>query len=337
MSDADAPAPPTYDDIVDAAARLEGVAVHTPLLEAPLLNDAAGCRVLVKAENLQRTGAFKLRGAWNRISRLTDEEKARGVLCYSSGNHAQAVAHAATRAGTTAIVVMPATAPRLKVARCKAFGAQVTLHDGDRQSMVARAEAIAQEQGRVLVPPFDDPFVIAGQGTVGLEMVDDMLARGIAPDVVLVPCGGGGLAAGVGTAVAYHFPDTAIVGVEPAGYDDTAQSLAAGARVTITPGAASLCDALLVPQPGIITFAVNRALLADAVTVDDDEVRRAMAAAFEHLKIVLEPGGAAALAALLAGKVDHAGKTVAVVASGGNVDAAVFADAITGTGQNRFA
>ncbi len=325
----DTPALPTYDDIVDAAARLEGVAVGTPLLEVPLLNEAAGCRLLVKAESLQRTGSFKLRGAWNRISRLNDAEKARGVLCYSSGNHAQAVAHAAALAGTQATVVMPATAPALKVARCKAYGATVIQHEGDRRSMVARAEQIARDENRVLVPPFDDPHVIAGQGTVGLEIVDDLLARGIIPEVVLIPCGGGGLAAGVSTAIAQHFPETAIHGVEPAGYDDTARSLAAGTRTAITPGAVSLCDALLVPEPGVLTFAINRMHLRNAVTVGDGEVRHAMAAGFAHLKVVIEPGGAAALAAALSAKVDVADKTVIVIASGGNVDAAVFAQAIT--------
>ncbi len=321
--------PPTYDDIVEAAGRLKGVAARTPLLEAPLLNERAGARVFIKAEMLQKTGAFKLRGAWNRISRLSEAEKNRGVLCYSSGNHAQAVAASATLAGTSSIVVMPATAPALKVARCRAFGATVVLHEGDRHSMVARATELAKTEGRVLVPPFDDPFVIAGQGTVGLEIAEDLTACGIVPDVVLVPCGGGGLMAGTATAIKMHFPAAALYGVEPVGFDDTARSLVAGERVANEPGAHSICDALLVPEPGVLTFAVNAALLSGGVAVSDDEVRDAMAAAFEHLKVVTEPGGAVALAAVLSGKLDLKGKTVVVVASGGNVDAATFAAAIT--------
>lgn len=319
---------PTYDDVVAAAARLEGVAARTPLLEAALLNQRAGARVLVKAEMLQKTGAFKLRGAWNRIAQLTDDEKARGVLCYSSGNHAQAIAASAGLAGTTATVVMPATAPALKVERCKAFGATVVLHEGDRYSMVTRATDIAAAEGRVLIPPFDHPDIIAGQGTVGLEIAEDMTARRLTPDAVIIPCGGGGLSAGVCLAIHERFPEAALYGVEPAGFDDTKRSLAAGSPIANTPGARTLCDALMVPEPGALTFPINARLLTDVATVTDDEVCEAMAAAFEHLKVVTEPGGAAALAAVLANKFDLAGKTVVAIASGGNVDPTLFADAI---------
>ncbi len=319
---------PTYDDVVAAAARLESVAARTPLLEAALLNQRAGARVLVKAEMLQKTGAFKLRGAWNRIAQLSDDEKARGVLCYSSGNHAQAIAASATLAGTTATVVMPATAPALKVERCKALGATVVLHEGDRYSMVARATDIADREGRVLIPPFDHPDIIAGQGTVGLEIAEDMTARRLTPDAVIIPCGGGGLSAGVCLAIHERFPEAALYGVEPAGFDDTKRSLAAGSPVANTPGARTLCDALMVPEPGALTFPINARLLTDIATVTDDEVCDAMAAAFEHLKVVTEPGGAAALAAVLANKFDLAGKTVVAIASGGNVDPTLFADAI---------
>jgi threonine dehydratase len=318
----------TYDDVVAAAARLRDVAMRTPLLEAALLNEVAGARVLVKAEMLQKTGAFKLRGAWNRIAQLSDDERARGVLCYSSGNHAQAIAASASLAGTTATVVMPATAPALKVERCKAFGATVVLHDGDRYSMVTRATDIADREGRVLIPPFDHPDIIAGQGTVGLEIAEDMTARDLEPDAVVVPCGGGGLSAGVCLAIHERFPQAALYGVEPAGFDDTKRSLAAGRPVANTPGARTLCDALMVPEPGALTFPINARLLSDVATVTDDEVCHAMAVAFEHLKVVTEPGGAAALAAVLAGKWDLAGKTVVSIASGGNVDPAVFARAI---------
>jgi threonine dehydratase len=319
---------PTYKDIEAAAVRLAGVAARTPLLEAALLNEAAGVRVLVKAEMLQKTGAFKLRGAWNRLSQLSDDEKSRGVLCYSSGNHAQAVAASAILAGTTATVVMPSTAPGVKAAKCRAFGATVVLHDGDRPSMVARATEMATAEGRVLVPPFDDPDIIAGQGTVGLEIAQDMTARDLKPDAVVIPCGGGGLAAGICLAIREHFPEAALYGVEPAGFDDTKRSLEAGTRVANEPGARTLCDALMVPEPGALTFSINKRLMTGVVTVTDAEVRRAMAAGFEHLKIVAEPGGAAALAAVLAGKLNLAGQTVAVVASGGNVDPDVFANAI---------
>lgn len=319
---------PTYKDIEAAAVRLASVAARTPLLEAALLNEAAGVRVLVKAEMLQKTGAFKLRGAWNRLSQLSDDEKSRGVLCYSSGNHAQAVAASAILAGTTATVVMPSTAPGVKAAKCRAFGATVMLHDGDRPSMVARATEMATAEGRVLVPPFDDPDIIAGQGTVGLEIAQDMTARGLKPDAVVIPCGGGGLAAGICLAIHEHFPEAALYGVEPTGFDDTKRSLEAGTRVANEPGARTLCDALMVPEPGALTFSINERLMTGVVTVTDAEVRRAMAAGFEHLKIVAEPGGAAALAAVLAGKLNLAGQTVAVVASGGNVDPDVFANAI---------
>ena len=223
---------------------------------------------------------------------------------------------------------MPSTAPTLKIARCRAFGADVVLHEGDRPSMVARAAEMATAKDRVLVPPFDDPDIIAGQGTVGLEIAEEMIARDVKPDAVVIPCGGGGLAAGICIAIHEYFPDTALYGVEPAGFDDTRRSLEAGARVTNEPGARTLCDALMVPKPGTLTFAINVRLLTEIVVVTDAEVCHAMAAGLEHFKVVAEPGGAAALAAVLAGKLDLLGKTVVVVASGGNVDPAVFADAI---------
>jgi len=319
---------PTFDHVADAAERLRDVAVRTPLLEAPLLNDLVGGRVLVKAEVLQRTGSFKFRGAYNRVSRTTQEERTRGVLCFSSGNHAQGVAAAAQLFKTRAYIVMPATAPALKVARCKAMGAEVILHDGDRRSMEQRTEALAKEKGLVLVRPFDDRFVIAGQGTVGLEIAAQLAERQTFADLVLVPCSGGGLVAGIALALERQSPATAVYSAEPAGFDDMACSLAAGTRVANAPGRSSICDALQVPEPGAITFAVNKPRLRGGLVVNDDEVRRAMAIAFEHLKIVVEPGGAVGLAAILAGRVDVRGRTVVVVASGGNVDPAVFRSAI---------
>ena len=324
-----APAPPAYADIEAAAGRLKGVAVRTPLLSAPTLDALAGARIFVKAEPLQRTGSFKFRGAYNCLSRLSEEQRRRGVICFSSGNHAQGVSAAAQLLGVRATVVMPAQAPHIKVERCRGYGADVVLHDGDRASMVARAEALAAAGGLALVRPFDDPAVIAGQGTVGLELAAQLAERGAHADAVLVPCGGGGLTAGIAIALERDFPGVPIHTVEPAGFDDTARSLAAGERLANAPGAASICDALLVPQPGALTFPVNLRLGARGLVVTDAAVREAMAAAFAHLKIVVEPGGAVALAAVLSDVLDCRGKTVAVIASGGNVEPAVFAEALS--------
>ena len=324
---------PTFADVQAAAGRLRGRAVVTPLLESPLLNEELGVRVLVKAEALQRTGSFKFRGAYNHISRLAEAGRCRGVVAYSTGNHAQGVAAAARLAATPALIVMPADAPEVKLNNTRAWGAEVVFYDRDRDSREEIAGQIADERGLALVPPFDHPWTIAGQGSVGLELAEQAAALGAELDAVLVPCGGGGLISGCALALAERAPHAAIYAVEPTGFDDTACSLAAGARQHIRVGAQSFCDALLAPMPGELTFAINRKLLAGGLVVDDDEVARAMRLAFRHLKLVLEPGGAVALAAVAAEKLDCRGKTVAVVASGGNVDAETFAAALNRGGD----
>ena len=320
--------PPTIDDVQSAAERLAGVAVRTPLLESPLLNELLGGRVLVKAEALQRTGSFKFRGTYNRISRLSDDERVNGVVSFSSGNHAQGVAAASKQCGTKALIVMPDDAPKVKVANTKAWGAEVTLHDPATTSREEVAEAAADERGALIVPPFDHPLIMAGQGTVGLELAGQAADAGATLDAVLVPCGGGGLISGCATALAACAPGVPVFAVEPEGYDDTMRSLAAGNRQRAAPDAASFCDALRAQTPGELTFSVNRRLLAGGFAVSDDEVAHAMRLAFLYLKLVVEPGGATALAALASGKYDGRGKTVAVVASGGNVDPETYCAAL---------
>jgi threonine dehydratase len=321
---------PTYEDVLDAAARLDGLAVKTPLLRHDALDEATGAKVFVKAECLQRTGSFKFRGAYNRISRLTDAELKRGVVAFSSGNHAQGVAAAAALMKTPAVIVMPSDAPRAKIEGTKALGGEVIVYDRWTESREEIGARISRERGAVLVPPFEDFHVIAGQGTVGLEAARQLEALGQTADLLLAPASGGGLVGGVGLAFGALSPATKIYAVEPEGYDDYVQSLAAGHPVSVKPTTPSLLDALMSPAPGEMTFALNRRQLSGALTVSDDEALAAMALAFRHLKIVLEPGGAAALAAVLAGKLEVAGRTVVVVASGGNVDAAVYTRAIGG-------
>jgi len=318
---------PTFDDVLDAARVIKGVAVRTPLIESPTLNERLGGRVLMKAENLQVMGAFKFRGAYNRIARLSEAEKARGVVAYSSGNHAQAVAAAARRVGTSALIVMPADSPAIKVAGVRANGGEVRLYDRYTESREAIGQEIARERGSVLVPPFDDPFVIAGQGTAGLEILED--ADGPI-DQLLSGCSGGGLIAGLNLAFEARSADTRVIGVEPALYDDTARSLAAGERIGVDPTGKSICDALMTPIPGELTFPINQRRLERAVSVTDEEVAAAVAYAFKTLKLVVEPGGAVSLAALLAGKVSTEGRTTAILLSGGNVDPALFSRIIEG-------
>jgi threonine dehydratase len=315
---------PDFADVEAAAGRLRGLAVPTPLLESETLNERVGGRVLLKSECLQRTGSFKFRGAYNAINH-TD---ANAVVAYSSGNHAQGVARAARLLGRQATIVMPADAPAIKLEHTRADGAEVRLYDRQRESREAIGAAIAAERGAVLIRPYDDPCIIAGQGTVGLEVAEQARAAGAIPDAALIPCGGGGLIAGCSLALTELCPGIEIFAVEPAGFDDTRRSLAAGARVDNPAGAGSICDALLAPCPGELTFALNRRLLAGGLAVSDAAVSRAQGFAFRHLKLVVEPGGAVALAALLAGALEVRGRTVAVVLSGGNVDPAAFAQAL---------
>ncbi len=319
---------PRFADVEAAAERLAGHAVLTPLVESPLLNERLGARVLVKAEPLQRTGSFKFRGAFNNVSQLGDAERKHGVVAYSSGNHAQATAAAARQAGIDAVMVMPDDAPRIKIDNTRAWGAEVVLYERASRVREEVAKQIADQRGATVVPPFDHPWTIAGQGTVGLEIAAQAAALGAELDAVLVPCSGGGLIAGCALALAERAPGAALYAVEPEGFDDTARSLAAGSRQEARPGARSFCDALLAPTPGELTFAINREHLAGGLAVSDHEVAQAMRLAFVYLKLVIEPGGATALAALASGKLDCRGKTVAVVASGGNVDAETFAAAL---------
>jgi threonine dehydratase len=320
--------PPAYCDIVDAALRLRGVATITPLLDCPAADDICGGRVLVKAEVLQRTGSFKFRGAYNLISRLAPEQRRNGVVAYSSGNHAQAVAAVARLLGLPATIVMPEDAPRLKIEATQGYGAEVVLYDRFGESREEIAAAIVAERGAVLVPPFDHPSIIAGQGTVGLEIVEQAAERNLSPDIVLVPCSGGGLVAGIATSVRESHPDASIYSVEPRSFDDTARSLRSGRRERAADGARSICDALLAPTPGELTFSINKRLLAGGLAVSDDMARDAMAFAFRRLKLVVEPGGAVALAAVLHGLVDCTGRTVVVVCSGGNVDASLYREVL---------
>ena len=316
----------TLADIEAAAARLAGHAVETPLIESPALNERLGRRVLIKPETLQRVGAFKFRGAYNRLAQLSPEEAKRGVVAYSSGNHAQGVALAARLLGVPAMILMPSDAPAVKIEATRGYGAEVKLYDRLTESREALGAGVAAERGVVIVPSFDDPDIIAGQGTIGLELVRQIAALGAELDVVVAPIGGGGLMAGLSTAVKALSPSTAIVGVEPEGFDDTLRSLQKGERINIKPTTRSLCDALESPAPGELTFPVLQKTVADIAVVSDAEVAEAMRYAFAVLKLVVEPGGAVGLAALLAGKVKTWGEGVTgLVLSGGNVDPELFA------------
>jgi threonine dehydratase len=327
VSDANRPLP-TIDDVRAAAERIKGKAVLTPLLESPPLNARLGGRLLVKAEALQRTGSFKFRGAYNTLVQFDERQRRGGVVTYSSGNHAQGVAAAAQMLGIPATIVMPADAPQIKIANTKGYGAEVVLYDRYKESREDVGAKIARERGATIVAPYDEPQVIAGQGTAGLEIAAQAKALGATLDAVITCCGGGGLTAGIALAISAESPGTPIYTAEPEGFDDTRRSLASGERVSNDPAARSICDALLAPTPGVLTFAINKRLLKAGFAVSDVEVRRAMATAFNDLKLVVEPGGAAALAAVLSGKFPLAGKTVAVTASGGNVDRETFAAAL---------
>ena len=320
----------TFEDVQSAAALLSGHVVETPLLESPALNERLGGRVLIKPETLQRVGAFKFRGAYNRLARLTAEQRIGGVVAFSSGNHAQGVALAARLLGMPALIVMPGDAPTVKVEATRGYGAEVRFYDRATDDREAIAAAAAAERRAVVVPAFDDPFVIAGQGTIGLEIVRQAEARGVSIDVLLSPVGGGGLLAGVSLAMKALSPNTAIHGVEPAGFDDTRLSLEAGERRGAPPVAWSLCDALESSMPGVLTFPILQRSLASIVAVTDAEVAEAMRVAYATLKLVVEPGGSVALAALLAGRIHLAGRTAAIILSGGNVDAALFARVLVG-------
>jgi threonine dehydratase len=319
---------PTFADIEDARKRLAGYAVATPLLESHHLSELAQGRILIKAESLQRTGSFKFRGAWNRISRLDPTTAKGGVVAYSSGNHAQGVAAAAQLKGFPAVIVMPADTPEIKKGNTRAYGAEIVTYDRATESREAIAIRIAGERSAIIVPPFEDRHVIAGQGTVGLELADQAAALGAKLDVVLIGTSGGGLAAGIALAIEAKSPSTRVYVVEPEGFDDYGRSLRSGKIERNAKASGSICDALLSPEPGRLTMAINRPRLAGGLAVSEKEVRRAVRYAFERLKLVIEPGGAASLAAILAQKIETQGKVFGVVASGGNVDPALFAEII---------
>ena len=330
--DGAAPSPPSFADIEAASERLLGKAVGTPLLEFPALNDRTGGRILIKAETLQRTGSFKFRGAFNRISLIPESARGAGVVAYSSGNHAQGVAAAAALLGVPATIVMPADAPAIKLANTRAFGAEVVTYVRSEESREALAQEMAERRGATLVRPFDDTGIIAGQGTCGLEIARQAADRGVELDAAVVCCGGGGLTSGCALALSELSPRTRVYAAEPADFDDTRRSLERGERVAIEPEGTSFCDALLSHIPGELTFSINRDLLAGGLVASDVEVAEAMAYAFRTLKLVVEPGGAVALAAVLSGRIDVQGKTVAVTLSGGNVDPATFARVLAEAG-----
>lgn len=317
--------------IRSAAARARGLR-RTPLLSSPGLDREAGRRVLVKAECLQVTGSFKARGAWAAISALAPEERARGVLAYSSGNHAQGVGWAAAAHGVPAVILMPFDAPSVKIENTRSYGAEVVLYDRATENRDALGLRLATERGLTLVPPFDHPEVIAGQGTVGLEIAAQAAEAGVAEADVLVCCGGGGLSAGIALALEGEAPGLRVRTAEPTGFDDMARSLAEGHPVGNPRATGSICDAILTPRPGALTFPILRRLAGPGLAVTDDEALAAMALAFRHLRIVLEPGGAVSLAAALSRPGEIDGDVVICVASGGNVDAARFAAAITAGG-----
>jgi len=320
---------PTFDDVLAADQRVAGVVRETPVLTHPALDAAAGAEVLVKAECLQVTGSFKIRGAMNRLSQIPEAGRKAGVVAYSSGNHAQGVARAARLLGMPALIVMPSDAPQVKVDGVLADGGEVHLYDRNNESREAISQDLAAERGAIVVPSFDDFDIIAGQGTLGLEFARQAASMGAPLDHLVCCAGGGGLITGVALAFEGLSGDTKIWAAEPQGHDDWARSLAAGEVIANAPGTRSFCDAILTPAPGKLTFPLGQRLLAGGLVVTDEEVRAAMRHAFRYLKIVAEPGGAAALAAVLRGVPEGmCGGRVGVVVTGGNVDAAVFADVI---------
>ena len=319
---------PTFGDLLAARRRLGTLACRTPLIEHPALNAWVGGRVLLKAENLQRVGAFKFRGAYNKVAQVDKAAFPGGVVACSSGNHAQGVAAAATLMGLRSAIVMPADAPRLKIERTRAFGAEVVAYDRVSEDRDAIARELCRSRSAAYVHPFDDVDVISGQGTAGLEMMEQAEAIGATPDIVLVGASGGGLISGVSIAVKEKSPSTVIYSVEPAGFDDLARSLDSGTHERNAALSGSICDALLAVTPGELTFEVARRNLAGGLAVTDEEAKAAVRYAFEELKLVVEPGGAVSLAAILSGKLPFRGKTVAAVLSGGNIDPSLFAEII---------
>jgi threonine dehydratase len=314
--------------IVAARARLRGHARRTPLLSSPFLDEIAGRRLFVKAECLQHTGSFKFRGGWSAVSALDPAVRARGVIAFSSGNHAQGVALAAKLHGVPSVIIMPSDAPKLKIANTRALGAEVVLYDRANEDRDAIGARLSEERRLTLIKPFDEPQVIAGQGTTGLEIAEQAEEEGVKSAEVLIPCGGGGLTSGIALALETSAPGFRVRPCEPEGFDDTTRSLASGRIERNASLSGSICDAIITPQPGNITFPILQRLAGSGIVVSDEEALRAMALAFTRLKIVVEPGGAVALAAALfhGGQLEE--ETAIVVTSGGNVDADVFARAL---------
>jgi len=314
----------TLKDIQDAAVRLEGKAVRTPLLTNRELNERSGAQIFVKPENLQHIGAFKFRGAYNRLCQFDEQQRRNGAVAFSSGNHAQGVALAAKMLGMPATIVMPKDAPEVKVAGTRSLGAEIRFYDRWKESREEIAREISNRTGKVLVPAYDDLNIMAGQGTCGLECIDQLRQQGVIPDVIFCPVGGGGLIAGVSTAAKALVPSVEVCGVEPDKFDDHVRSKEAGSRQSIDGTPESICDALLAPTPGELTWSVNSRTVDQFVSVTDSEVEEAVRFAFRYLKLVVEPGGAVSLAALLGGKVAIRDKRVVIVISGGNIDPKLF-------------
>jgi threonine dehydratase len=323
---------PTFADIEAAAARIAPTAIKTPLLRSALLDELTGASIFLKAETLQRTGSFKFRGAYNAISALDEKKRQMGVVAVSSGNHAQGVAEAARLLGAPATIIMPNDAPAIKIARTRRSGAEIILYDRmseDRDVIVAKW---LESNDAHFIHPFNDPLVISGQGTCGLEIAMQMQKLDKQPDAVFVCTGGGGLTAGIALAMQSHFPNTKVHSCEPEGFDDYKRSLIAGERLANAKPAGSVCDAIVTPMPGEISFAINRNLLGEGQTVNDQEALGAVAFAFNELKLVVEPGGAVALAAVLKAGKSLVGKTIVAVLSGGNIDPEVLSRALVSNG-----
>ena len=319
---------PTFADVQAAARRLDGIALRTPLLENPRVNARLGGRLFIKAECLQRTGSFKIRGAYNFLAAMSEADRRKGVVAWSSGNHAQGIAEAARLLNVKATVVMPADAPALKVANTRAAGAEIVLYDRVKDSREEIGHGLARKTGATVVPPYDHAWILTGQGTAGIEIAEQAKALGVTLDAVAAPCSGGGLSTGIELAIKCLSPGTTVHAGEPAGFDDLARSLVSGRKETNERLAGSICDALLAPTPGDVTFPLAQKVLGPGVVVTDDEVLDAMELAFREFKLVVEPGGAVALAAALTGKLPVKGRAVAVVCSGGNVDHATFTRAL---------
>jgi threonine dehydratase len=311
---------PTLDDIEEAARASHGIAFETPLLENIEVSQVLGGRLMIKAETAQRTGSFKFRGAYNRIRQMSDAERSRGVIAYSSGNHAQAVALVASLVGTQAHIVMPDDAPLTKMKRTRELGGHIITYEREVETREEVTQKIMAQHDYVLVPPNEDKRVLAGAGTVALELLRQAEVLGAMPDLILVPCGGGGLTAATAIVAKALAPSARVFGVEPELFDDTRRSLEAGERLANPKGRTTICDAIMTDIPGELTFSINRDLLGGILTVSDEEVCSAMQFAFDHFKIIIEPGAAVGLAAVLGKKIKFEGKTIAVIATGGNVD-----------------